>query len=411
MNNDNKIDLSFSPTTDDLNFSTDLLIKFLNYKSLETSSSFPVKIPTVGLGDRGALEWLAPWSISQSKKLGGDLAASHMDPPTPWITWAVAMWKAALNQNLLHESTSPFSRVAETTVVEWLCPFFGMSGGQMTAGSTLGNLTALWAAKRIKNIKRVIASEHSHLSIKKAALILDIDYQEAKTDLDGKLRLDNLTGFGDLTDAALVLTAGTTSAGAIDHLFRPVTCGWVHVDAAWAGPLRFSSRYRSCLDGIEQADSVVVSAHKWLFQPKDSALVFFKDWETAKSAISLGGAYLASPNIGIMGSKGAMAEPLLVTLMSWGLVGLEQRIDHCMSFAEKLAIQIKKTPHLELNSSSESGVVLWRSKNDLNEKQRLLLTELCSTTVINGESWFRNVAANPTVNFFEFWKHLSKLIL
>jgi len=34
---------------------------------------------------------------------------AHMDPPTPWITWAIGLWNARLNQNLLHTATSPFA--------------------------------------------------------------------------------------------------------------------------------------------------------------------------------------------------------------------------------------------------------------------------------------------------------------
>jgi L-2,4-diaminobutyrate decarboxylase len=411
MSDDIKADPSFNPTSNDLKRSTEILVQWLSRERSEQAKNLPNQLPRVGMGDRAALEWLGPLLISGSKNLGGPISASHMDPPTPWITWAVAMWKAALNQNLLHESTSPFSRMAEDRVVHWLCPYFAMGGGQMTAGSTLGNLTALWAAKRLKNVKRVIASDQSHLSVKKAALILDLAYQEVKTELDGKMRLKSLAGSQDLSDAVLVLTAGTTSSGAIDEFFQPERCGWIHVDAAWAGPLRLSSRYTSRLDGIDKANSVVVSAHKWLFQPKDSAFVFFKDWDGAKSATSLSGSYLTTPNVGIMGSKSAMAEPLLATLMSWGSEGLENRIDRCMRFAEQLAEQIQKTPHLELRAEPESGVVVWRPRNELSEKRQFLLSQLCSTTRINDQLWFRNVAANPSVDFSEFWKCISEFTL
>ena len=67
---------------------------------------------------------------------------------------------------------------------------------------------------------------------------------------------------------------------------------------------------------ITKADSVAVSAHKWLFQPKDSALIMFQNPELANSAISFGGGYLTSPNVGVQGSRGAVAIPLLATLIA-----------------------------------------------------------------------------------------------
>jgi L-2,4-diaminobutyrate decarboxylase len=80
-----------------------------------------------------------------------------MDPPTPWITWATTLWNASLNQNLLHPATSPAARDIEQRVVQWLASFFGMTGGHMTAGSTLANLTALWAARECAGVKEVVA--------------------------------------------------------------------------------------------------------------------------------------------------------------------------------------------------------------------------------------------------------------
>ena len=81
---------------------------------------------------------------------------------------------------------------------------------------------------------------------------------------------------------------------------------------------RFGRKYAQLLDGIDKADSVSVSAHKWLFQPKESALILFKNNEAATKEISFGGEYMSSPNIGIQGSRGASAVSLLATIIAWG---------------------------------------------------------------------------------------------
>merc|ERR1712137_401736 len=191
----------------------------------------------------------------------------------------MALWNASLNQNLLHPDVAPIAREAETLTISWLAPAFGMDGGHLTGGSTLANMTALWAAREIRGVRRVVASDNAHLSVAKSAHVLGLEFVSVvSSDSEGgDLTANALAacGIGDLADAALVLTAGTTSAGAVDDLALAKSAGaaWCHVDAAWAGPLRLSSRHRALLDGIEIADSVAVSPHKWLWQPKDCGLV------------------------------------------------------------------------------------------------------------------------------------------
>ena len=54
-------------------------------------------------------------------------------------------------------------------------------------------------------------------------------------------------------------------------------------------------------------------AHNGLFHPKDSVLIMFRDPELADSVISFIGCYLADPNFGVQGSRGAAAIPSLAT--------------------------------------------------------------------------------------------------
>ena len=135
----------------------------------ERTLYIPSQCPDTGLGESAALRLLAPYILGDAAKLGAEDALAHMDPPTPWITWATTLWNARLNQNLLHEATAPFALKAEERALEWLLPFFGMNGGHMCSGSTLANLTALWVARDSKEIRRIVASEAAHLSIEKAA--------------------------------------------------------------------------------------------------------------------------------------------------------------------------------------------------------------------------------------------------
>lgn len=356
------------------------------------ADALPAALPDEPLGDRAALEQLAPHVLGGAAPLDAASSLAHMDPPTPWLTWALTLWNARLNQNLLHPSTSPFARRAEQLALSWLVPFFGMDGGHTVPGSTVANLTGIWAAREVAGAKRVVASEVAHLSIEKAAHMLGMALETVPTDARGRLEADAL---GELGDACLVLTAGTTATGAVDPLDTAGRAAWTHVDAAWGGPLRLT-RYADRLAGIEAADSAAVSAHKWFFQPKDSALVLFRDAARAHAALSFGADYLSVPNVGVLGSHGATAVPLLGTLRAWGRSGAAARIEACMDIAGALEQRIRGDSRLELFGRSETGVVVFRPRRaSLASMRAALDPATVSSASIGGQTWLRCVAANP----------------
>ncbi len=359
----------------------------------QQQDALPKELPESGIDEPRTLHLLAPHVISGAAPLAADTTLANMDPPTPWITWAMSLWNASLNQNLLHPATAPFAIEAERKVIEWLAPLFGMNGGHMCGGSTLANLTALWVARDSMQVERVVASVNAHNSIAKAAKILGLPYEQIRTRPDGQFDLEHA---GDLSNTCLVLTAGTTATGTIEPLELIDKAGWGHIDAAWAGPLLLSRRYAQLLAGIDKADSVSVSAHKWLFQPKDSAFIFFKAPETAEPAISYGGGYLSAPNIGIQGSRGAAAIPLLATMIAWGSSGMAARIDHTMDIAHQLAAVISTDQNLQLWGEPASGVVVFRPNNmTTDELDKQLPDGMFSLCEIDNNKWLRSVAANP----------------
>jgi L-2,4-diaminobutyrate decarboxylase len=354
----------------------------------------PPALPEAGLGGQAALRALTP-TLAGAVRMGHPGFFAHMDPPTPWFAWAATQWAAAFNQNLLHPETGPVARGLERQVIAWLAPPFGMDGGHMVPGSSIANLTALWAARELRGVRTVVASELAHLSVNKAAHILGLELVLVPSDAEHRLRVDALPNC-DWTSTALVLTAGTVASGAIDPLGVPIAPAWLHIDAAWAGPLRLTRAYGRMLDGVERADSISVSGHKWLFQPKESALVLFRDTDAAHEALSFGGGYLATPNVGLLGSHGGTALPLAATLLAWGRAGLERQLDHCLQLAVALAERIADEPTLELWQPPVSGIVLWRPvEREARAVQAALVRAFVSVTEVRGETWLRSVAANP----------------
>lgn len=374
-------------------------------------ATIPRSLPDIGLGESEAFAMIAALVRERSAALGDPLSLAHMDPPSAAVAARIVGLNAQYNQNLLHPDLSPFATDAEARVVNWLCPFLGMATGHMCAGSTIANLAALWCARE-HGAGRVLASADAHISVPKAAQILGMPYDEISVDDDGRVaEIDKPIE----NSVALVLTAGTTGRGVIDNLDltresrrHGGNAAWVHVDAAWAGPMRLTN-YASLFDGIDRADSVAVSAHKWLFQPKDSALVLFSDLE-AQKAISFGGSYLSAPNVGVQGSRSAAGVALLGTLLAWGQTGLSNRIEQCISISEELARRLGNDPRVELKQEPETAVVNWRPVAKRIESVLNQLGGVASKTQINSQPWVRHVATNVNADVELIWNSISKVI-
>ena len=374
-------------------------------------TSLPSGFPQRGIGEHEAFDLVSELVRTRSAALDRADAFAHMDPAPATIAARLAGLNAEYNQNLLHPDLSPFATEAETLVIEWLAPQFGMQAGHMCGGSTIANLASLWCARE-HGAQRVVASEDAHISIPKCARILGLPFEAIPVDEHGRLDVKALP---DLADAALVLTAGTTGRGAVDDLdltSRPRHSNggpaWIHVDAAWAGPLRMT-RYADRLAGIQNADSVAVSAHKWLFQPKDSALVFFAE-PGAQDAISFGSSYLARPNVGVQGSRSAAGVALLGTLLAWGQKGLAQRIERCVEVSDELARRLADDPRTELKQQPETGVINWRPHRISVGEVIAELPDVASRTAIGREPWVRHVAANMYVEVEAVWARIDQAL-
>src|SRR5205085_9626583 len=141
---------------------------------------------------------------------------------------------------------------------------------------------------------------------------------------------------------------------------------------------------------------VAISAHKLLFQAKSSALVLFRNSATAHRELAAEAGYLASPNVGLLGSRPAAAVPLYLTLLAWGHKGLAERLERCMAAAQYLADRLHNCPKLELFGPPVTGVVLWRPRDRSTDELYERLPEgLASKALLGSETWLRNVAANP----------------
>ena len=91
----------------------------------------PEQLPTIGLGESEAFEFVASFVRERSALLGDPAALAHMDPAPAIVAARLVSLSAEFNQNLLHPDLSPFATHAEGRVIQWLCPYFDMSSGHM----------------------------------------------------------------------------------------------------------------------------------------------------------------------------------------------------------------------------------------------------------------------------------------
>ncbi len=174
---------------------------------------------------------------------------------------------------------------------------------------------------------------------------------------------------------AIVATAGTTDAGAIDPLRDIARLAaeqkiWVHVDAAWGGALLLSEQYRDYLDGLELVDSITLDFHKQFFQTISCGAFLLKDARHYE-LMRYQAAYLNSEFDEAQGVPNLVSKSLQTTrrfdaLKLWmGLEALGQKqyaeiIDHGVTLAQQVARYIADQESLELVMQPQLASVLFR---------------------------------------------------
>lgn len=320
---------------------------------------------------------------------------------------------ATLDVKAMLWKTSPAATELEQVVTDWLRQMLGMRDGWFgitTDTASISSMLALAAAREARpelQIRergmagrtdlprlRVYCSPHAHSSIDKGALALGIGLENVvKVDDDDDFRMrpealqaaitaDRASGFLPL---ACVATVGTTSMSSIDPV--PAIAAicrrenvWLHVDGAYGGVLAVAPEYRSILDGIEEADSLVVNPHKWLFTPFDCSTLFIKQPEVLKRAFSLVPEYLVTReqsevvnymDYGVQLGRRFRALKLWMIIRSFGVDGLAARLrEHC-SLARKFADWIDTSGDWELVAPVPFSLVCFRyAPKGMDEAER-----------------------------------------
>ena len=282
---------------------------------------------------------------------------------------------------------------AENQAMEWLVSLTGLPKGAFgvfTSGGTAANLSAIvtareyWRSKNEENQQRrglILASEGAHSSVKAMAKVVDaelilIDTEERLTAKELGDAIKKLPDEKRKCLFAVVATGGTTNAGIIDDLAGIAKiCKqeeiWFHADCAYGGAALAADSVRHLFNGIEEADSITIDPHKWLFSPYDCGAIIYRNPELAKKAHKQEGSYLDAfkeanginpSDYQIQLTRRVRGLPLWFSLAMHGTNVYKKAIERGIELANIAAEKIKKDSLLELVREPGLSCVLFRRK-------------------------------------------------
>ncbi|MEO5723343.1 MAG: pyridoxal-dependent decarboxylase [Ilumatobacteraceae bacterium] len=286
---------------------------------------------------------------------------------------------------------------AENQALSWLAEIAGYpttAGGVFVSGGSAANLSALVAARHgyLQDHARparfaVAATSEVHASVRAAARVMDIDVLTVAADDNGRMTgaalgraLDDEESRRGGTGAsssvfAVVATAGTTNAGAIDELGAIAdVCTerglWLHVDGAYGLAALASTTGRELMRGLERSDSFGVDPHKWLFAPYDCAALIYRDPTKAAAAHAQHGDYLDAVDRGEWNpsdyayhlSRRARGLPLWFSLATYGTDAYSAAVDHTLVTAAGFADAVEAHASFDLLIRPELSIVLFRRR-------------------------------------------------
>lgn len=357
-----------------------------------------------GLGNQVAIERAIEYFLKDSLSVHHPQCVAHLHCPSLVVSQAAEVLINATNQSMDSWDQAPSATIIELKLIEWLREQVGYQAGDagvFTSGGTQSNLMGLMLARdaffarqghsiqqhgltgNLKKIK-VLCSENAHFSVQKNMALLGLGYQSVtlvKTDRFARMDMNDLRAklaqaeANDEQILAIVATAGTTDAGAIDPLREIAALAaerqiWVHVDAAWGGALLLSEKYRDYLDGIELVDSITLDFHKQFFQTISCGAFLLKEARHYE-LMRYQAAYLNSEFDEAQGVPNLVSKSLQTTrrfdaLKLWmGLEALGQKqyaeiIDHGVTLAQQVAQYVAEQPRLELVMEPQLASVLFR---------------------------------------------------
>ena len=344
-------------------------------------------------------------------------------PPLPMSIMGELLTQVT-NQGVDVWHAGPVGAFVEEEVVRWLCDLVGYgpaSFGLLTSGGVMANFMAMLLARdlqlgRLRGLgrpprgadldgARVYVSDQAHFSIARAldelgfpadTLVVVPSDERFRLQADPVAKAIAHDRAAGLVPFAIAAVAGSTNTGSVDAIadlgdLADAEDLWLHVDAAYGGAVRLSSRDADRVTGLDRASSVTVDPHKWFFQAYDIGGLLVRDGTTL--AAGFGGrspeyyrggeGQAASPGDGVddhdddhagqlnfykLGFEGTRRWRALKLWMSWkhlGTRGLGRLIEANVDLAAYLAASCAEADDFEaLPAAPDLSVVCFRHLPD-----------------------------------------------
>jgi aromatic-L-amino-acid/L-tryptophan decarboxylase len=318
---------------------------------------------------------------------------------------------ASLNQICTLWHFSPAASEVEQRVIRWIAEFIGYepsAGGCLLSGGSAANLVALAAARRQRapydvamngmNDRQpltIYMSQEGHASVDKAMSLLGMgrkhlrrisvndDFRVNIPALERAIDEDRKSG---CIPICVVGVAGSTNTGAIDPLEHLATvCQanglWLHVDAAYGGPAAGTGSVGALFRGLEQADSVTVNPHKWLYVPAEIGCILVRDQIALKQAFEVTADYLREgdtnaqarldfKDYGPQLTRSFRALKMWMTFKAYGAKQLRASIESNIEIMQYLARRIDESEDFALMAPAPLSVVCFQYRTLDPKRQR-----------------------------------------
>ena len=395
-----------------------------------------------------------PLSVTVDRTLATSIRLHHprylghqVPPPVPGAALIDAL-AAMLNNGMAVYEMGGAATPHELAVIGWMAKTLGLpatAGGLLTSGGSLGNLTALLAARQARAGHdvwsegsaaapplAVLVAETAHYSIDRAVRVLgwgaggavpvavDAQHRLRADDLGRALAQARVIGRRPI---AVVASAGSTATGAYDPLpaiadFCAAHGLWLHVDGAHGAAAALSPRHTHLVAGIERADSVVWDAHKLMAMPALCTAVIYKDAEHAYGAFAQEASYLFARerqwwNLGLRTlecTKRMMGTIVYASLRAYGVGFFRDYVERVFALAGALAARLDAAADFELALAPAANIVCFRYRPAGGPPPGPALDELQATvrtrcrdagryyfldTQLAGARWLRTALMNP----------------